>query len=128
MLSIGLAYDGDWKASSKIAGNGIKTMCDTSQKHIKFLEVVRDMLSALVNPSLAALMNKTLRVTIMRGARTLGHTNSFRGNTPNFLFVPQPASGVEPGWLAYETFPKFKSSVVQLDGHLFTPHMVLRSQ
>ena len=78
MLSIGLAHDGDWKALSKIAGNGIKTMCDNSQKHIKFLEVVRDMLSALVNPSLAVLMNKTPRVTIMRGARTLGHTDSFR--------------------------------------------------
>jgi len=120
-LSIGLAFDGDWKAKSRMAGNGERRLCKRSQEFIQFLFVVRSMLTPMVKPCLAKLMDDCLRVNILCGARTKAHTDSYRGNTPNFLYIVEDKKR-DPGWLVYDTFPSFKSSVVTIDGKYYIPH------
>ena len=120
-LTIGLVYEGDWKAKSKYAGNGKKKRCDTSERYLSFLLHVKKMLEPKVDQTLKLLIDDSLRVNILCGARTLAHTDSFRGNTPNFLYiVPNPQE--EAGWLCYDKFPRFKVSVVQMHGQYYIPH------
>jgi hypothetical protein len=120
-LSIGLVYEGDWKQKSHLAGNGEKQMCDKSQKYLEFLLHVKEMLWPKVHETLKHLMDDSMRVNILCGAQTLPHTDSYRGNTPNFLYiVPDPK--IEPGWLCYDRFPRFKVSVVKMAGQYYIPH------
>jgi hypothetical protein len=120
-LSIGLVYEGDWKAKSKYAGKGVRKMCLKSEQYLDFLLHVKEMLHPMVHSTLQLLMDDSLRVNILCGARTLAHTDSYRGNTPNMLYiVGNPKE--EPGWLCYDPFPRFKVSVVKIKGHYFIPH------
>ena len=122
-FAIGLVYEGDWKADSKMAGQGKRTMCLDSQENIKFLHAVRDAVTPLVHPTLQIVVDETMRLTILCGAQTQPHTDSFRGNTPNMMYIRgTPSSQKNPGWLCYDQFPKFKTSVVELDGKLYIPH------
>ncbi len=120
-LSIGLVYEGDWKAKSHLAGKGQRTMCKVSEQYLAFLKLVKEMLLPRLHPTLQPIVDETLRVTILCGARTLAHTDSFRGNTPNALYILKQ-EGVTPGYLCYDTFPVFKYSLVKLFGKLFIPH------
>lgn len=70
-LSIGLVCDGDWKAKSKLAGKGQRKMCEASEKFLQFLLSVKAMLTPMVEPSLAGVVDETLRVNCLQGARTL---------------------------------------------------------
>ena len=97
-LALGLAYDGDWKAKSVMAGNGVRTLCKKSEKFLPFLMQVKSMVSPLVDPKQLPLMDDTLRCNVLCGAQTLAHTDSYRGNTPNLLFIVGNESA-EPGWL-----------------------------
>ena len=119
-LSLGWVYEGDWKMKSRIAGNGERTMCKVSEQFIPFLLVVKEMLYPMLHPTLQPVMDETLRVNILCGARTLAHNDSFRGNTPNAVYIVHQ-QGVEPGHLCCDTFPDFKYSVVKLFGKLFIP-------
>ena len=121
-LSIGLVYEGDWKASSYMAGNGKRKMCQKSEEHLDFLNTIKEMLSGEVHPSLKILMDDTLRVNCLRGARTKPHTDSYKGNAPNFMFIAPENSVEDPGYLCYDVFPVFKHSVVKLFGQYFVPH------
>ena len=120
-LSIGLVYEGDWKAKSRLAGKGTSTMCKLSQQHIDFLMLVKEMLLPKLHPTLQILVDDTMRLNILRGANTLAHTDSFRGNTPNFAYIHKE-KGIEPGYLCYDNFPVFKYSVVEMLGQKFIPH------
>jgi len=40
-LAIGLVYEGDWKAKSKMAGKGQRVRCLDSEKNIDFLKAVK---------------------------------------------------------------------------------------
>ena len=104
-----------------MAGNGERTRCLKSEEHIEFLWQVKAMLLPLVDDSLKCWIDDSLRVNYIRGASTLSHTDSYKGNTTNFMFIAKE-EGVEPGWLCYETWPVFKTSVVKLFGRLFVPH------
>ena len=86
-LSIGLVYEGDWKQKSKLAGKGERKMCENSEKYYKFLLIVKEMLMPHLHSTLQLLVDDTLRVNILRGARTKAHTDSFRGNTPNAIYI-----------------------------------------
>ena len=118
--SIGLAYEGDWKQKSRLAGNGERDLCQNSEKHIQFLLLVKEAVAPLVHPTLRIVIDDTLRLNCLFGARTLSHTDSFRGNTPNMLYIPKQEW--ETGWLCYDTFPKFKYSLVKLFGKFYVPH------
>ena len=120
-LTIGLVYEGDWKADSRLAGKGQRQMCKISEQHLHFLFLVKEMLYPKLHPTLQPLVDETLRVNILCGAKTLAHTDSFRGNTPNFVYILQQP-GVQPGYLCYDVFPVFKYSVVKLFGKYFIPH------
>lgn len=131
-LSIGLVYDGEWKEKSKIAGNGVKERCNKSDQHIDFLLIIEEALETILKgklwkeakvkwDGLAVLVRKSMRVSVLVGARTLAHTDSYRGNTPNFLYIVKKADDPQ-GCLVYDTFPKFKSSVVSIHGKLYVPH------
>lgn len=120
-LALGLAYDGDWKAKSTIAGNGERTLCKKSEKYLPFLLQVKKMVSPLVDSQQVELIDDTLRCNVLCGARTKGHTDSYRGNTPNLLFIVDNP-GAAPGWLCYDTFPVFKASIVKIDGGFYIPH------
>jgi hypothetical protein len=114
-LSIGFVYENDYKKVSWMEGNGKRSMCKVSEEHLKFLDAVREMLYPLLHPTLQIVIDETVRVNILCGAQTLAHTDSFRGNTPNALYIVKQ-QGIEPGYLCYDTFPKFKYSVVKLWG------------
>ena len=120
-FTYGLVYEGDWKAKSTIAGNGKRKRCLKSEEYLSFLLHCKSMLSPLVDETLNLLMDDSLRINCIRGARTLAHTDSHKGNAPNFVFIVKEL-GVEPGWLCYDTFPVFKTSVVKLGGKLCIPH------
>ena len=125
-LSIGMVCDGHWKELSKIAGKGIKPRCNKSEKFLEFLKVVKEMLIPLLHrkkrwDNLDSLIDSSLRVTVLLGASTLPHTDSYRGNTPNCVYISK-TQNEEPGFLVYATFPKFKSSVVTIDGQHYVPH------
>ena len=120
-LPLGLVYEGDWKAKSKLAGNGERDRCLISEEYLQFLLLAKKMLLPILHPTLQPIVDETMRLTILRGARTLAHTDSFRGNTHNYLYILKE-EGVEPGHLCYDTFSVFKYSVVKLFGKLFIPH------
>jgi hypothetical protein len=120
-MTIGLAYEGDWKAKSKLAGKGERKMCVKSEQYLDFLLHVKEALHPKVHSSLQLLMDDSMRVNILYGAKTLAHTDSYRGNTPNFLYIVGKQSQ-EPGWLCYDTFPRFKVSIVKIKGGYYIPH------
>ena len=120
-LTIGLVYEGDWKAKSKYAGKGERTMCETSEKYLDFLLHVKQMLVPLVDQTLKLWMDESMRVNVLYGANTLAHTDSYRGNTPNFAYIVDNPHG-KPGWLCYDKFPRFKVSVVKMNGQYYIPH------
>ena len=120
-LTIGLAYEGDWKANSRIAGKGERTMCETSEKYLEFLLLVKRMIQPLIHSTLSLVLDDCMRVNILRGARTKAHTDSYKGNAPNLVFIVNEP-GVESGYLCYDTFPVFKHSVVKLHGKFYIPH------
>ena len=120
-MSIALVYDGDWKEQSRIAGKGVKVRCDKSEKYLEFLLQVKAMVKPQCHASLQHLMDDTMRCNIIYGAQTLAHTDSFKGNCPNFLYIVGNPN--EPaGALVYDKFPRFKSSIVKIRGHYFIPH------
>lgn len=126
-LTIGLVYEGDWKRDSKTAGKGQRVMCKQSEKYLSFLLQVKEMLLDHPNIHSTVKLNidECLRVNALYGARTLRHTDSFKGNTPNALFIR--SGNQEPGYLLYDRFPEFKSSVVKISvgaaGYkYFVPH------
>ena len=122
-LAIGLVYEGDWKAKSKMAGKGQRVRCLDSEKNIEFLKAIKRAIHPLVHETLQPVIDDTMRLTILCGAQTKPHTDSFRGNTPNMMFIRgTKESKACPGYLAYDLFPKFKTSVVLLDGKLYVPH------
>ena len=120
-LCIGLCYDGDWKAKSRLAGKGKRKYCLDSEKWLDFLFEVKRQLHPLLHSTLQPLIDETMRLTVLCGAMTLGHTDSFRGNTPNALYICWTA-GEPLGWLTYDLFPRFKASVVIIDGKFYIPH------
>ena len=120
-LSIGLCYEGDWKAKSRIAGNGKRLFCLDSEKWMSFLKEIEREISPILHPTLRIVIDETMRVNVLCGAVTLAHTDSFRGNTPNLLYIVWE-KGIDPGWLVYDLFPRFKVSVVTIDGNYYVPH------
>jgi len=122
-LSIGLVHEGDWKAKSKMEGKGQRARCLDSEKYIDFLKAVKRAIHPLVHETLQPVIDDTMRLTILCGAQTKPHTDSFHGNTPNMMFIRgKKESKAHPGCLACDLFPKFKTSVVRLDGQLCVPH------
>ena len=120
-FSVGLVHEGDWKAKSCIAGKGQRKMSLKSEEHCSFLLTVKEALHPLVDSTLGPLMEDTMRVSVLRGASTLAHTDSCKGNADNWLCIPQEP-GVEPGHLSHDVFPIFKHSVVTIDGKFCVPH------
>ena len=133
--SLGFVYDSDCKSVSKYAGNGERTHCKESEKYMAFLNQVHAMLVKRrdIPQTLKPLIPASLRVNILCGARTHYHTDSYRGNTPNLLFIVdnQPQVSINSrgkvektarGWLTYEKFPSFKTSVVIIEGKHYIPH------
>jgi hypothetical protein len=110
-VTIGLVYENGYKAKSRLAGKGKRKMCEVSEQYILFLEKVREMLMPMLHPTLQVVVDETMRVNILCGAKTLAHTDSFRGNTPNGLYIVKQ-QGIVPGYLCYDPFPKFKYSLV----------------
>lgn len=121
-LSIGLVHDSGYK--EKGAGKGVRTFCKLSEKMMPFLQIAAEMVKPHLEPSLIPLLEHSFRLQVLRGPRTLTHTDSFRGNTPNLLYVHEPNNdtGIASGYLQYNIFPKFKASMVRLDGKLHIPH------
>jgi len=107
----GLCYEGDWKAKSRIAGNGKRVVkrvfCLDSEKWISFLKEIEQQICRILHPTLRIVINETMRVNVLCGAVTLAHTDSFWGNTPNLLYIVWE-KGIEPGSLVYDLFPRFK--------------------
>lgn len=120
-FTIGMVYDGDWKAKSKIAGNGKRVRCLKSDQYMEFLLACKAMLMPMLHKTLQIHFDDTFRVNILCGARTQAHTDSFRGNTPNMMYIVGKP-GQDTGYLCYDSFPKFKGSVVKMDGRLYVPH------
>lgn len=120
-VTIGLVYENGYKEKSRLAGKGKRKMCEVSEQYIFFLEKVREMLMPMLHPTLQIVVDETMRVNILCGAQTLAHTDSFRGNTPNGLYIVKQ-QGIDPGYLCYDPFPKFKYSLVKLWGKLYIPH------
>ena len=120
-LTIGLVYEGDWKANSKYAGKGKRTMCLVSERYLPFLKLVKIMLEPMVHPTLKLLMDDSMRVNLLRGASTIAHTDAYKGNPPNYMYIPKEV-GIDPGYLCYDVFPKFKHSMVKLFGNVYIPH------
>ena len=120
-LTIGLVYESGFKEKSRYAGRGKRKMCEVSEQYLLFLQKVREMLMPMLHPTLQIVVDETMRVNILCGAKTLAHTDSFRGNTPNGLYIVQQ-QGLVPGYLCYDPFPKFKYSLVKLRGKLYIPH------
>ena len=120
-LTIGLVYDGDWKQKSKLAGKGEKQRCNVSERFLPFLLTVREMVMPFLEEELKLWVDDSLRINILCGARTLSHTDSYRGNTPNLLYIPGGQPGAT-GCLMYDTFPRFKCSVVTIHGEYYIPH------
>ena len=119
--TIGMVHEGDWKAKSSIAGNGQRKMCLKSEKHCPFLCTTKEILLPKLESTLAHLTDDAMRVNLLRGATTLPHNDSHKGNSNNWFCTPKEPR-VEPGHLVCDTFPKFKHSVVKTDGKLCTPH------
>ena len=106
-----------------MAGKGERTRCLDSQKNIAFLNAVKASITPLVHETLKIVIDETMRLTILCGAMTKPHTDSFRGNTPNMMWIRGTTETRDkPGHLVYDLFPKFKTSVVKLDGNLYVPH------
>jgi hypothetical protein len=51
-LSIGLCYEGDWKAKSRIAGNGKRLFCLDSEKWMAFLKEKARQICPILHPTL----------------------------------------------------------------------------
>ena len=120
-MTIGYVYDGNWKSKSKIAGKGERKMCKMSEKHIEFLHIVKACILPYIPEELWPLVEESMRTNLIFGADTLKHTDSFRGATPNLYFQPEQHQSKE-GWLVYDVFPKFKSSLVVIDNKYYVPH------
>ena len=113
-LTIGLAYEGDWKANSRIAGKGKRKMCKMSEQHLEFLTTVKQMLYPLVHSTLTLLMEETLRVNCLRGAQTLAHTDAQKGNAPNYMHIPkEKMSGIQATF-AMMSFPNSSTLLLKL--------------
>ena len=122
-LNIGLVYDSDFKAKSKLAGKGVEKRCKISNQYLDFLYQIKDMLEPKVEETLKHWMDESMRVNILYGARTKAHTDSYRGNTPNFLYIVDDGTNQGGGGcLLYDTFPKFRCSVVSIGGKYYVPH------
>ena len=121
-MVLGLAYEGNWKANSKTAGNGEHKTCKVSRKYMNFLLIVLESLQKQMDKDLYAIAHDCLRMNIIFGANTLGHTDAYKGNTPNYLYIAQDRPDQECGCLVYDNFPKFKSSVVMIDNRYYIPH------
>jgi hypothetical protein len=122
-MTIGLAYETDNKQQAYTCGRGLDTMCKESKKYLAFLLEVDRQTQKMLCPSLQIITKKTLRCNIMRGPQSLSHTDSYKGNTPNLLFIDGNSAdkGKGLGHLMYDVFPRFKVSVVELDGKYFIP-------
>ncbi|CAB9525585.1 expressed unknown protein [Seminavis robusta] len=94
-------------------------MCQFSRQHLQFLLNIQRAIY-LSHPS-SQISNATqdyMRVNLVVGAQTGEHADTFRGATPNFIFI-------EPGntfHLRIRLFPKFHSSVVSYKGDYYIPH------
>jgi hypothetical protein len=120
-LSIGLCYEGNWKAKSRIAGNVKRVFCLNSEKWMSFLKKIEQQIHLILHPTLRIVINETMRINVLCGALTLAHTDSFRGNAPNQFYIVWE-KGIEPGWLVYDLFPCFKVYIVTIDGKYYVPH------
>jgi hypothetical protein len=114
-ISIGLMYEGDFEAK-----NG-RIRCLESDKLLHYLESVASCLLLIVRPELPEFL-RTLRVTVLRGAATLSHTDSFRGVTKNYLLIQDDGlCGWKRGALVLDLFPLFRCSVVMYEDSFFIP-------
>lgn len=93
-------------------------MCEESEKHHEFIKCCYDSIFAQHEISKGIL--KYLRINIVRGARTLEHTDTMRGPTDNFMLI-EPGSGFR---LRVRMFPKFRSSVVLYERKKYIPNEI----
>jgi hypothetical protein len=122
-MTIGLAYETDNKKNARTCGQGVRKLCRDSERHIAFLRKIEEQLKYKVHRTLRWLMDDTLRCNIIRGARTIDHTDTFKGNHYNWLYIDSTsvAEGESPGCLVYDLFPRFRYSVIKLDGKYYIP-------
>jgi hypothetical protein len=111
-LSISLYYEGDWKAKLRMSGNGKRVFCPDSEKWMSFLKEIERQIHRTLHPTLRILIDETRRVNLLCGALTLAHNDSFRATPLTYIVWEK---GIEPGWLVYNLFPRFKMSFVTID-------------
>lgn len=112
--TFGLRYENEHHVAMKA-----KVCCDFSQKHMEFLLVVHRSIM-LQYPKYKKVTSQFMRVDLVVGAKTVWHTDTMRGPTPNFMFI-EPGHGFQ---LQVSSFPNFRCSVVTLNGDKYIPHMV----
>jgi len=85
-----------------MAGKGQRVRCLDSEKNMDFLKAVKRAIPPLVHETLQPVTHDTIRLTILCGAQTKPHTDSFRGNAPNMMFIRGTKElKAHPGYLAY---------------------------
>ena len=97
-MVMGLVYEGDWKANSKTAGKGENKTCKLSRKYMPFLLLLKETLKPHMHKSLYAVTDECMRMNVLYGAKTLAHTDAFKGSTPNFLYIVHKDKQVLDGW------------------------------
>ena len=114
-FSIGLQYEADFK---KKANNG-RERCLLSEQHIRFLRLVEHSLMNVVSHD-----TNTLRVNVIRGARTPYHNDTLRGTTNNFIMM-FPPNEESHGGIEVDMKVHFKCSIVSIahyDGFFIPLH------
>ena len=99
------------------------TSCKTSNLVMPYLCSVKSSLelTCIIKYAEIAFFN-TLRVNLVRGAKSQWHTDAFKGVTENYLLIQDDKRcGVDYGCLSVDKFPSFRCSVVKFDNQLFIP-------
>jgi len=110
-LSLGWTYESD---KSKITNPG-KTRSQVSAQHLEYLQSIMESMCNY-DPNLSPQVLMTMQVMPVCGAQTLLHTDTCRGVTANYVIFHHSL-----GCLAIHWFPRFKSSVVILEGVKYIP-------
>jgi hypothetical protein len=117
--SMGWMYEAD----QKMVTHPGHTRCNVSKRNLSYLSAIRQSLLSKVDPTMLQLdkdrnlsIMDTMRVSAVRGAKTLAHTDSLRGITPSYVMFHENG-----GCLRIRRFPAFRSSVVLFMGKPFVP-------
>lgn len=111
-LSIGFLYDTKQKEDTYK-----RKVCQDSEQCMEYLLAVRKSLLYFVPASLVTKpVWETMRVTAIRGAKTVAHTDDMRGYTDTFVMFHEKEGGMR-----YRIFPAFKCSVAYLFGKKVIP-------